>query len=105
MVGWPCGVIGPRLPERNVLREDRLLTKNRGMSGPAIKPEHKIRSLLPIQTWRGVKSPRLWCGKQDVAQMGLGTFTVEVAVGEQNEVLLEGFMLGSGALRTAVTLP
>ena len=37
--------------------------------------------------------------------MGLGTFTVEVAVGEQNEVLLEGFMLGSGALRTAVTLP
>lgn len=38
-----------------------LLTRSRGMWGPAIKPEHKIRSLLSIQTWKGVESPRLWC--------------------------------------------
>lgn len=37
--------------------------------------------------------------------MGMGTFTVGVAVGAQNEVMLEGLMLGSGALGTAVTLP
>lgn len=36
--------------------------------------------------------------------MGMGTLTVGVAVGAQNEVMLEGLMLGSGALGTTVTL-